>query len=59
MEESILHIFTQHGKTYTFRGYYNLVANESVISFDYKAMSDGKTKHASFYVSNMTGWSYA
>lgn len=55
----LLHIFTQQGRTYTFHNITQLVTNESVISFNYEAMSDGNIKHATFYVASIAGWSKA
>ena len=52
-----LHIFTQHGRTFTFHNYKKLLVNEATISFDYEAMSDDMWKHATFYVANVAGWS--
>ena len=49
--------FTTHGKTFTFKMIFNLVADEFQITFDYRAMSDGRTKHHTAFVSNLAGYS--
>ena len=54
---SIICIFTQSGRTYTFKNVEMLCENETVIQFSYKAMSDGKEKIATFPKSNICGWS--
>jgi hypothetical protein len=53
----LLHLFTQHGRTFTFHGVANLVTNESTVTFDYTAQSDGRTKRGTFYVAGLAGWS--
>ncbi len=50
-------IFTCEGHTFSFKNVTALVTNETVVSFNYKAMSDGLDKHAVFYVSRIVGWS--
>ena len=45
-------IFLVSGKTYTFKNCQDIVDNENCISFRYTAMSDGKTKKATFYKYN-------
>ncbi len=50
-------IFTPAGGTFTFREVEILCDNESVIQFSYKAMSDGKTKTATFPKNTICGWS--
>lgn len=57
MKFSIICIFTQSGRTYTFKNVEMLCENETVIQFSYKAMSDGKEKIATFPKSNICGWS--
>jgi len=56
-EYSILCIFTPTGKTYTFREVKLLCNNETVLVFDYSAMSDGKSKVATFPKATICGWS--
>ena len=41
-------IFLESGRTFTFRGVVIIVDNESVLTFDYIAMSDGNTKRVTF-----------
>lgn len=47
-------IFMVSGRTYSFRDVSILVDNENCVSFQYCAMSDGKTKRATFYKYNGT-----
>lgn len=42
-------IFLVSGKTFTFKGCYQIIDNESVLSFMYKAMSDSELKKGTFY----------
>ena len=49
--------FVPTGRTYSFRDIESLVVNETVITFDYKAMSDGKTKHMTVYRDALVGFS--
>ena len=56
MLESIC-IFTESGRTYTFKNVTILCDNETVLVFDYAAMSDGKKKVATFQKSKICGWS--
>jgi len=58
MKYSIICIFTQTGRTYTFRNVEIKYDNETVLVFEYAAMSDGKTKTATFYKNMFIGWSY-
>lgn len=51
----LLHLFTTHGRTFTFRNGLVNVDNETVIAFEYIAASDGQTKHGVFYKSNLVG----
>jgi hypothetical protein len=53
----LLHLFTRHGSTFTFHDVTNLTTNETTIAFDYAAQSDGKTKHGTFFVTGLAGWS--
>ena len=55
---SILCIFLNTGRTYTFKSVKILHDNESVIQFTYAAMSDGKSKTATFYKRNVAGVSF-
>lgn len=57
MEYGILCIFTHHGKTFTFRNVEIVVNNESMIVFNYSAMSDGRQKTATFHHGNFCGYS--
>ena len=57
MKYSILCIFTPTGRTYTFRDVEVTCDNESVLQFQYLAMSDGKQKVATFPKANISGWS--
>ena len=50
-------IFTDSGRTYTFKDVTITCDNESVIAFSYKAMSDGNTKTGTFLKSRIVGWS--
>jgi len=45
-------IFLVSGRTYSFKGVYDVVDNENCISFSYRAMSDGKVKSGVFYKYN-------
>lgn len=44
-------IFLTSGHTFTFRNIRNVVDNETTITFEYTAMSDGKPKAVTFYKS--------
>lgn len=57
MKFSIICIFTQTGRTYTFKSIELLCDNETVIQFSYRAMSDGKEKIATFPKNTICGWS--
>ncbi len=57
MEYDIVCIFLPTGKTFTFRNVKMLTDNESVLMFSYSAMSDGKTKVATFPKNTFVGWS--
>ena len=54
---SIICIFTNFGKTYTFKDIELLIDNETTIQFSYRAMSDGLEKIGTFPKSNICGWS--
>jgi hypothetical protein len=56
-KRSIICIFTDQGKTFTFEDCYITCSNESFLSFDYKAMKDSKRKVAFFPKANICGWS--
>ena len=57
MKYSILCIFTQGGRTFTFRNVEVTTSNESVLQFRYVAMSDGKEKVGTFPKSGICGFS--
>ncbi len=48
-------IFLNSGRTYSFKNCKVLIDNETVISFSYTAMSDGKEKVVTFYKVNFAG----
>jgi hypothetical protein len=48
-------IFTPLGHTFTFDNISITCDNESVLAFEYVAMSDGFTKVATFYKKNIVG----
>lgn len=50
-------IFCDTGRTYTFRDAAILTDNETVIVFQYQAMSDGKKKVATFQKQRFVGHS--
>jgi hypothetical protein len=50
-------IFLSSGKTFSFLDITILTDNESTISFKYTAMSDGRTKTATFPKKGIAGWS--
>ena len=50
-------IFMPTGKTFSFKNVTFVHNNESYLVFEYKAMSDGETKEASFIKSNIAGYS--
>lgn len=50
-------IFTPQGKTFTFRNARVVTNNESVLTFTYAAMSDGKTKSHTALKANIVGYS--
>lgn len=53
----LLHIFTGEGNTFTFRNVTILCDNESVIEFEYGAMSDGRKKVGNFSKKRIVGHS--
>ncbi len=57
MEFKILCIFLSTGKTFTFKDIKIVSDNETILSFDYSAMSDGLKKRGIFLKSNIAGWS--
>jgi len=59
MEFKTLCIFTPCGKTFTFKAGRVICDNESILQFEYAAMSDGYIKVATFPKSNIAGWSVA
>lgn len=54
-EFSILCVFLNTGHTFTFRDVTVVCDNETVVQFEYAAMSDGKIKTATFYKQNVAG----
>lgn len=52
---SILCIFLNSGHTFTFRNVEVATDNETVVVFRYTAMSDNKSKTATFYKQNVAG----
>lgn len=52
---STLCIFLNTSHTFTFRGVTIITDNETTIRFKYTAMSDGKSKEATFYKQNVAG----
>ena len=57
MMYSKLCIFTPYGSTYTFRDVNVTQDDQTVLEFKYLAMSDRVWKIATFYKSNIVGWS--
>jgi len=57
MRFKTLCIFTSCGKTFTFKNGKVICDNESILQFEYTAMSDGEVKVATFPKSNIAGWS--
>ena len=53
-----LHIFTQHGATYTFHNLTAFAENESNITFSFTSEKDGTEKKGSFIVKNIVGYTY-
>ena len=53
----ILCIFTESGHTFTFKDVTIICNNETVLDFNYKAMSDGFEKQGTFLKSRIVGWS--
>lgn len=50
-------LFLPSGKTFTFHGVTLVTNNETVLVFEYKAMSDGKKKVHTAQKSALVGWS--
>jgi hypothetical protein len=50
-------VFLNSGKTFSFKNVVNLVSNESMLAFNYTAVSDRQIKKASFAHSNIAGFS--
>jgi uncharacterized protein YbaA (DUF1428 family) len=48
-------VFLPSGRTYSFKNVIIVTDNETVIVFSYAAMSDGKTKRATFYKNMVAG----
>lgn len=57
MKAQLLHIFLETGRTYTFRNAKIIQDNETALVFEYKAMSDGRQKRATFYKGQIVGFS--
>ena len=57
MEYEIICIFTPTGRTYTFKSIKMLCDNETILQFQYQAMSDSKIKTATFPKNTICGWS--
>lgn len=57
MNYAIICIFTHFGCTYTFRNVQIVCSNETTLEFHYTAMSDSKSKTATFPKGNIAGWS--
>ena len=57
MEYQILCIFLQTGKTFTFKNVKIICDNETILQFEYTAMSDGRFKIATFPKNTICGWS--
>lgn len=55
--DSLLHIFTGEGNTFTFHNVKLLTDNESTLSFEYGAMSDGRVKVGEFNKKRIVGFS--
>ena len=53
-----LHIFTQHGATYTFKDLTSFNENESVLIFSFTSQKDGTEKFGTIYVKNIVGYTY-
>lgn len=50
-------IFLDSGRTFSFKNIRIIANNESVLVFDYIAMSDSKPKVATFQKAVIAGWS--
>lgn len=50
-------VFCPTGRTYTFKNVDIVLDNETVLVFDYRAMSDGKAKRMTVYKSAIIGTS--
>jgi len=57
MEYSILCIFMPTGKTFTFKNVKIICDNETMLQFNYFAVSDDKVKFATFPKATLCGWS--
>lgn len=57
MNYAILCIFTPTGHTFTFRDVEIVCNNETTLQFNYRAMSDGRMKTATFPKATLCGWS--
>jgi len=54
---ALLHLFTNHGHTFTFKDGTVVVDNETMLTFVYAAASDGKSKEGVFQKRNLAGYS--
>lgn len=57
MKYKKVHIFTQHGSTYTFLNVFNFSFNVTALRFEFTAQSDGNPKTATFFVACIAGFS--
>ena len=54
---NLLHLFTVHGSTFTFKNGTIYIDNETMLVFCYSATSDGKLKTGVFQKRNLAGYS--
>ena len=59
MAESVLHVFTRDGATFTFRAVEIETKNETLLVFTYRAASDARRKRGTFFTRSLAGWSIA
>lgn len=57
MEAKSICIFCPTGRTFTFRNVKITCDNETVLAFEYLAMSDGQSKTATVLKQNIVAWS--
>ena len=53
---SLLHIFTGEGHTFTFQNVEITVDNESMLAFKYSSVSDGRSKEGNFSKHRIVGY---